>query len=448
MNKLSQGELIGLLYYFSDERSLSSLKRASKDTLVSYLSALLVDHKDAKCRVLPNGNKYNGGGATISFCGNCVREKARQVGTPQSRRVRAQSSNTSKCRSTSSVVLGENWSSFASRGLISLLEMGAVDGIDFRGNLTFDIVSTLCGALRQRSVCVRWLSLSRCSLGVYGCRLVTSLVRSASGSTLCSLDLSYAQLDSPRVVALARALRVNGALRVLSLAGNDLMTLESAEAIADMLRVNRTLASIDLSLTTMGNDGCALVFGALGGSIARLLMNDLVVDDAVVAPLGAMLERNSTLRQLAFEGNGIADAGLIALADALQRNCGLRALSLARTPTQFAGGARLAVARALRSHRTLSALDLSELVWRADAPFVSALCAALRANERIVWLSLAPLADERIEHALKRNLVATMKLQHLCWQQHVANDEPPKIVVEKMRRDTAIYSGHHYIQFL
>ena len=168
-------------------------------------------------------------------------------------------------------------------------------------------------------------------------------VAKQKGISLCGIqrdqttaDFRYADLKPPEAILLASDLLqagVTGSLTSLNLGENQLCGLDKYEdgtysaegitAIADALRVNGSLTSIDLSknaLTNYGRDmtGIKQLAAALGvnGSLTVLILwrNDLE-DEGVSAICEAIQSNKETkLASLNFGDNGIGPVGATAVA--------------------------------------------------------------------------------------------------------------------------------------
>ena len=115
------------------------------------------------------------------------------------------------------------------------------------------------------------------------------------------LYLLHCKLGDDGARAIANALRVNSTLQTLDLFSNDIGA-DGTRAIAELLRVNTTLQSLDLGRNCMGDDE--------------------------VRAIAEALRVNSKLQVLDLYGNNIGDDGALAIAEALRVNTTLQKLDL------------------------------------------------------------------------------------------------------------------------
>lgn len=166
------------------------------------------------------------------------------------------------------------------------------------------------------------------------------------------------------------------------------------EAIADALKLNRTLKS--------------LIFEASPNNAANIDINRAL-------PLAKVLETNESLQKLDLKYGNIGDEGSIAFAKALESNSTLKILELHRN--QIGSEGAKALARALVSNSTLIKLDLQNN--NIDDEGASALKNVLGSNSRVRELGLfgnlkiSKDLKNLIEQKLERN-----KKIFLLWEKN------------------------------
>ena len=144
------------------------------------------------------------------------------------------------------------------------------------------------------------------------------------------MDASSEDIGPAGVKLIAEALRtsVTGALTSLNLGDNQLCgldgygrgtyTADGITAIADALRVNGSLTSLDLSINRLGAEGAAALAPALAanGLLTSLdLSNNYLTDEGVSAVCEAIKSNKETkLASLNFGNNGIGPVGANAVA--------------------------------------------------------------------------------------------------------------------------------------
>jgi Leucine-rich repeat (LRR) protein len=150
---------------------------------------------------------------------------------------------------------------------------------------------------------LRTLNFEHNSIATLG---VSALTESFKFSrSLERLSLASTALNATAAAAVAAALSMNLSLKHLSLEGNHLIGAEGARALAEALKVNAVLASLDLRGCSVGDSGAEYIAGALAvnGALEKLNLasNDLTfvgadrVGCALVARNGDLA---SSLREL------------------------------------------------------------------------------------------------------------------------------------------------------
>ena len=214
-----------------------------------------------------------------------------------------------------------------------------------------------------------------------------AVVDAALTLRLNKLELVRCGISAASVVALPRLLQ-GAALRELVIWAQQTVIVRfdvpAATLLADALRSNRTLVSLDLlGIDLLRDTGAAeLVFGALVGhaSLACIKMWGRAVGGPSVHPLLAELvaANSPQLCELNISQNALGDAGLGPLMDALPRNTHLRELAC-RSNEMSAAFAHDRLIPALAANTSLQTLDSGDA--EADA-FIAARTAAAAAAAR------------------------------------------------------------------
>ncbi|XP_059762635.1 leucine-rich repeat-containing protein 45 isoform X2 [Balaenoptera ricei] len=174
------------------------------------------------------------------------------------------------------------------------------------------------------------LDLATQSLTVDTCRALGKLLQKEA--LLTELVLSDCMLSEEGAVLLLQGLCVNTIVRFLDLKGNNLRAA-GAEALAKLLRQNKSIQSLTLEWNSLGT-----------------------WEEAFAAFCGA-LAANGTLRQLDLRNNQISHKGAEELALALKSNTSLQQLDLRWNHIGLLGGR--ALVNCLPSNRTLWKLELA-----------------------------------------------------------------------------------------
>jgi hypothetical protein len=150
------------------------------------------------------------------------------------------------------------------------------------------------------------------ALGIDGAKALADALKVNSIITSINLRDNYVDVDGAK--ALANALNVNYS--------NNNVGVDGAKALADALKVNSAITSIDLSDNNVGVDGAKALADALKVNSAitsiNLTYNKVGVDGAKT--LADALKVNPTITTIDLSDNNVGDDGAKALADALKVN--------------------------------------------------------------------------------------------------------------------------------
>ena len=233
-------------------------------------------------------------------------------------------------------------------------------------------------------------------------------------------------IDAEGIVPVCDALRTNPA-RGLWLKRNPLGPAGAA-AVADLLRRDTSLETLDLVNTGILDEGLAHVAAALreNGRLRHLYVGTNGITGDGVAPLADYLGEENRLESLFISANRLGDAGAIRLAEALGRDRSLARLGLASNRIGPDGAE--ALADAVASHPRLRFLDLGwirataavgELGNRIGNRGARAIAAMLRVNRTLEALDvshndISQYAMDAIRDALEGNaaLVSLRFPQH------------------------------------
>ena len=176
--------------------------------------------------------------------------------------------------------------------------------------------------------------------------------------TLTSVNLSYNELTDIFVRDLAEALITNHTLTVLNLSGNKITNI-GAQALSKMLKTNETLIHLHLSRNKITDIGVQVLAEMLKIN-KTLTYLDLSVNQITETGAQVLFEalknnRNTALNTLNLDNNYIGDTGAQALADMLGTNKTLTRLIL--TGNRMTDIGVQALAKALEINTTLTELE-------------------------------------------------------------------------------------------
>ncbi|KJE95579.1 hypothetical protein CAOG_06019 [Capsaspora owczarzaki ATCC 30864] len=203
--------------------------------------------------------------------------------------------------------------------------------------------------------------------------------------TLTDLNLNVNLIGDAGAQAIAEALKVNTTLTVLFLGGTQIGDI-GALAIAEALKVNTTLTALSLGNNQIGDAGAQAFAEALK---ANTMLTELTLDWNQIGDAGAQafaeaLKANTTLTQLQLDFNQIGEVGMQAIAEALQVNKTLTLLYLKEN--RFGDVGAQAIAEALKVNTTLTELRLNDN--QIGDGGACAIAEALKVNKTVTRLSL------------------------------------------------------------
>ena len=195
-----------------------------------------------------------------------------------------------------------------------------------------------------------------CSIGAEGANSLAEALR--VNTSLSSLNLHSNSIGDEGADSLAMALRINTSLCSLDLSANSICA-EGAISLAQALIDNTSLSSLAFSYNPIGAEGANSLAQALrvNASLSTLKLVSNFIHDEEVNALAQALRVNSSLCSLDLSENSIGSEGASALAQALRVNTSLSSLILKHNSIGDEGANSLG--EALRGNTLLSFLDLS-----------------------------------------------------------------------------------------
>ncbi|GIQ85752.1 hypothetical protein KIPB_007475 [Kipferlia bialata] len=222
---------------------------------------------------------------------------------------------------------------------------------------------------------------------------------SESGDRLpTSLSLSGQNLGSFGVWAISEILSLNGTITSLDLSHNRISTEGAASLAAIVANRNSVLTHLDISDNSIQADGACLVAEAL---------------------------ETSSLTQLSMAGNDIGDRGCAALSRVLRDNTSLTSLDISRNSISYDGA--LALTHALRTNGTLAHLSLADNLIRDEG--AQALMDPIRDYARgLVTLSLARCSLRGCAHYITAALAVNTSLETLVLDGNQLTDSGTSVL--------------------
>lgn len=233
--------------------------------------------------------------------------------------------------------------------------------------------------------------------------------------TTKTVNLRFCFLSSRNLIVMTRYLAQNQWITTLDLYGN-IITVDAAQAIADVLRTNNTIRTVELGTDELRDDGVIPIANALSNNqsvesidlsenrigdrgaiaLARMLLTNRTITqlklhineigDEGAIKLGAALCVNDVIRNMSFSHNRIGDEGIKAIADGLIINSSLTELYL--TQNRFTDEGTKAIATMLKYNTTIKYLNFA-MVSSIKDEGAKALFLALCENRTVISLYMA-----------------------------------------------------------
>ena len=188
-------------------------------------------------------------------------------------------------------------------------------------------------------------------------KIVDEKLASALGAYLQieTVAISRVKVDETLAVFLSNFLKTNTTVTTFTLTDS---SKDGAKSLAECLKYNTSLTTLDLRLNNIGDDGAAALAECLkhNTSLTTLYLHGNGIGDDGVAALAECLKYNKSLTTLDFCGNVIGDAGAVALGECLKDNTSLTTLYLYGNGIGDDGA--VALAKCLRENTSLTTLNL------------------------------------------------------------------------------------------
>ena len=228
-----------------------------------------------------------------------------------------------------------------------------------------------------------------------------------ANKALVRLNLGANGITDHGAIFLAESLRRNTSLEVLVLAGNLSFGNPGVLSLCETLKINNTLAKLDLSGSSLDDDGVQSLLKTVrdGTTLTDLNLSDMkMITKKSIRSFAEFLRVDSSLISLGFKGNKVSVGGARLIAESLKVNKTLKRLELSRNDIRAPGAHVLS--EALKVNTVLVFLDLSQNALRARG--AQLLSGGLGVNSALTHLDLSvndigPEGTQSIAEALKIN---------------------------------------------
>ncbi|KAL1520434.1 hypothetical protein AB1Y20_022017 [Prymnesium parvum] len=286
------------------------------------------------------------------------------------------------------------------------------------------------------------LSHTLINIGAEGAAHIAEALK--TNATLTSLDLAANDIGAEGAAHIAEALKTNTTLTSLHLYGNKIEA-EGAAHIAEALKTNATLTSLHLYGNNIGAEGAAHVAEALktNATLTSLDLGWNKIGAEGAAHIAEALKTNATLTSLHLWGNNIGAEGAAHIAEALKTNATLTSLDLQSAPPL-----RRRDRHATRptSLRPCLALPLSHTRNKIGDEGAAHIAEALKTNATLTSLHLegAPPLRRRDRHATHRTALRPCLSFPLSHTRNKIEAEGAAHIAEALKTNATLTSLHLY----
>lgn len=244
-------------------------------------------------------------------------------------------------------------------------------------------LQALAALLRSPQCKIKQLAVINSRIGAAGAALLSEALK--VNRTVAGLDLSYNDIGTAGAGSLSEALKVNRTLLELDLYRNDIGDA-GAVSLSEALRANGVLTKLSLAGNEIGAAGLAWLSEALkfNRTLTRLDLGLNMIDAAGGASLSDLLKLNGTLIELDLGCAKISTVTALSLSEALKVNRTLTGLDLSSNQIGDTGTALLSDALKVNGTLTKLSLDSNQI----GAPGAASLSQVLKVNRRLITLDL------------------------------------------------------------
>ena len=248
-----------------------------------------------------------------------------------------------------------------------------------------------------------------------------SLGRALSlNSSLEQLNISRTSIGDEGVAHIANALQKNTTIKLLDVTGCIGMSCKGAQSLGRALSVNSSLEKLHISsCTSIGDEGVADIAYALQTNTTMKVVD---VSNCGMSCKGAKslaraLDANSSLEELKLSDTSIGDEGVAHIADALQTNTTIKRLNVSNCGISCEGAKSLARALAANSS-FLEELDISFNYIGDDG--IAHIAIALQQNNSLKSLICTfyyddTATDKVVLSPLAAALTTNTSIENLTW---------------------------------
>ncbi|CAE7832700.1 NLRC3 [Symbiodinium sp. KB8] len=298
------------------------------------------------------------------------------------------------------------------------------------GNIRLEGAKAVAAAL-ERNTSVTSIDISAHNMGDEEAKVIAAALK--TNQSIKHIDLSHNSIGLTGGEALAAALQVNTSITSM----NMWMNPKAAGAVAAALERNKSVASIDVRQADMAAEGCnAHDFNGINccyehlsdqdvqalaevlkvnRSTAFINLQQVQMSREGAKAVAAALQTNEFVRDVDLRYNQIHDEGVKALAEALKVNKSVAFINLQGVQMGPQGAKAVAVAAALQSNKVIKKIILCHNPIRDEG--TEALAEALKVNESVTSIDFSAKITDDGARALAEVLRVNKSLVHMDMSQ-------------------------------
>ena len=188
-------------------------------------------------------------------------------------------------------------------------------------------------------------------------------------SSLEELDISGISIGDEELAHIANALQKNTTMKVLHVNGCLNISYKGAESLGRVLSVNSSLEELDISGTSIGDEGVAHIANALQTNTTMKVLDVAYceISDKGAESIARALTASISLERLDISHNHLGDNGIVHIAISLQASSFLKSLTLEddNNTSTVTDKAALSLAAALTTNTSMEDMTLE---WPSTHP--------------------------------------------------------------------------------
>ena len=184
------------------------------------------------------------------------------------------------------------------------------------------------------------LSLKLCNINDDGAINIAEVIQ--MNTTIQTLDMSSNGILNDGAISISDGLKSNISLKQLIVSKNEI-TSEGPKYIAEAIQVNTTLEQLDLSYNKISDNGTAAISDGLksNSKLQRLNISHNSITNVGIKKIAEAIQVNSTLQDINISKNHISIEGLLLFMEAVKNNCTLQVVNITHNNVTRSGFTRI-----------------------------------------------------------------------------------------------------------